>query len=74
MILDELFVPIRFAFSEETIAEWLYSSGVPLSSVQSLVHAQFGDIRLPVNRRTRWLYRLAPKNGLISLAVHTAVP
>jgi SAM-dependent methyltransferase len=72
MILDELFVPIRFAFSEETILEWLYTSGVPLASVQPLVHAQFGSLCLPVDARTRWLYRLAPKNKLITFAVRTA--
>lgn len=72
MMLDELFVPIRFAFSEPTILEWLHSSGVPLASVRPVRHAQFGNIRLPVNRRTRWLYRLAPKNGLVTLAVYTS--
>jgi SAM-dependent methyltransferase len=71
MILDELFVPIRHSFSEKTIAEWLHSSGIPLSSVQPVLHAQFANIRLPVDRRTRWLYRLAPKIGLITLAVYT---
>ena len=71
MILDELFVPIRFAFSEATIREWLASSGVALASVRAVEHAQFGSIDLPIDRRTAWLYRLAPKNGLITLAVHT---
>jgi SAM-dependent methyltransferase len=70
MILDELFVPIRFAFSEKTIFEWLHSLGVPLSSVRSVRHAQFGNLHLAVDRRTRWLYRLVPKNGLITLAVY----
>lgn len=72
MILDELFVPIRFAFSEDTIREWLTSSGVPLASVQPVEHAQFGSIDLPIDRRTAWVYRLAPKNGLITLAVRRA--
>jgi SAM-dependent methyltransferase len=71
MILDELFVPIRFAFTEETILDWLHGSRVPLASVRPVEHAQFGNIDLPIDRRTAWLYRLAPKNGLISLAVRT---
>jgi SAM-dependent methyltransferase len=72
MILDELFVPIRFAFSPQTILDWLHSSGVPLASVQPVRHAQFGDLDLPVDWRTKWIYRIAPKIGLITLAVHTA--
>ena len=68
-ILDELFVPIRFAFAEATIDEWLGSSGVPVASVQPLVHAQFGDIALPVDRRTAFLHRVLPRNGLIARAV-----
>jgi len=72
MILDELFVPIRFAFSEDTIREWLASSGIPLASVQPVEHAQFGSIDLPIDRRTAWVYRLVPKNGLITLAVRLA--
>jgi SAM-dependent methyltransferase len=72
MILDELFVPIRFAFTEETILEWLRSSDVPLESIRPVQHAQFGSIDLPIDRRTAWLYRLAPKNGLITLAVRTS--
>jgi SAM-dependent methyltransferase len=71
MILDELFVPIRFAFSEQTILEWLRSSGVPAASIQPVLHAQFANLQLPVNRRTRWLHRVVPKNGLITLAVRT---
>lgn len=71
MILDELFVPIRFAFTEETIRDWLASSGVLLDSVKPVEHAQFGQIDLPIDRRTAWVYRLAPKNGLITLAVRT---
>jgi SAM-dependent methyltransferase len=69
MILDELFVPIRFAFSEQTILEWLRSSGTSLASIQPVVHAQFGNLSLPVDRRTKLLHRLLPKNGLITLAV-----
>ena len=42
MILDELFVPIRFALKEETVLDWLRSSGVPLASIRPVVHAQFG--------------------------------
>lgn len=72
MVLDELFVPIRFAFTEATIREWLDTSGVPLASIRPVEHAQFGSIELSVDRRTAWLYRLAPKNGLITLAVRTA--
>ena len=68
-VLDELFVPIRFAFKEATIDEWLGSSGVPVASVQPLVHAQFGDIALPVDRRTAFLHRILPRNGLIARAV-----
>jgi hypothetical protein len=71
MLLDELFVPIRFAFSEQTILEWLRSSGVPTASIQPVLHAQFANLQLPVNRRTRWLHRVLPKNGLITLAVRT---
>jgi len=71
MILDELFVPIRFAFSEHTIREWLSASGVPLDAVRPVVHAQFGDLPLPVDRRTKWVYRFVPKNGLITYAVYT---
>jgi SAM-dependent methyltransferase len=71
MILDELFVPIRFAFKEETIREWLRSSGVPLASIAPVEHAQFGQIDLPIDKRTAWIYRMAPKNGLITLAVRT---
>lgn len=74
MILDELFVPIRFAFSEQTILEWLHSAGIPLNAVRPVVHAQFGNTQLPIDRRTRWLYRFAPKNGLITLAVYTGRP
>jgi SAM-dependent methyltransferase len=74
MILDELFVPIRFAFTEKTILDWLHSAGVGIASVRPVTHAQFGSVDLPVNRRTRWLYRIVPKNGLITLAVRTAEP
>lgn len=74
MILDELFVPIRFAFSEEVILDWLRASGIPVASIQSIVHAQFGNIRLPVDRRTEWLRRVLPRNGLIALAVSCGGP
>jgi SAM-dependent methyltransferase len=69
MILDELFVPIRYAFSPQTILDWLRSSKVPLASVHPVRHAQFGDLDLPIDRRTKWVYRMVPKNGLITLAV-----
>jgi SAM-dependent methyltransferase len=72
MILDELFVPIRFAFSEPTIRDWLQTSGVPIASIQPIRHAQFGDLDLPIDRRTKLVYRLTPKNGLITLAVRLA--
>src|SRR5262249_22991466 len=72
MLLDELFVPIRFAFSEETVPGWLPAAGVTPASIRSIRHAQFGNIQLPVNRRTRWLHRVLPKNGVIALAVQTA--
>lgn len=72
MILDELFVPIRFAFSPQTILDWLHSAGVPLTSVQPVRHAHLGDLDLPIDSRTKWIYRITPKNGLITLAVHTA--
>ncbi len=71
MILDELFVPIRFAFSERTISEWLQAEGVAPDAVQPVRHAQFGDLDLPIDRRTQLIYRLVPKNGLITLAVRT---
>jgi len=69
MILDELFVPIRFAFAEETILDWLRSSGTPLASIRPLTHAQFGKLQLPTDRRSQLLHRLLPKNGVITLAV-----
>lgn len=69
MIVDELFVPIRFAFSEATIREWLTTSGVPIESIVPVRHAQFGDIDLPIDRRTQLIYRFVPKNGLVTLAV-----
>jgi hypothetical protein len=69
MIIDELFVPIRFAFSEATIREWLNTSGVPIESIEPVRHAQFGDIDLPIDRRTQRIYRFVPKNGLVTLAV-----
>jgi SAM-dependent methyltransferase len=69
MILDELFVPIRFAFTEPTILGWLRSSGVPIASITPVTHAQFGDVDLPVNDRTKRLYRWVPKNGLLTYAV-----
>ncbi len=72
MLLDELFVPIRFAFTEETVRGWLNASGVPIASIQPIRHAQFGNIQLPVNRRTRLLHRVLPKNGVIALGVQTA--
>jgi hypothetical protein len=72
MILDELFVPIRFAFSEDTVRGWLARSGVPMASIRPFRHAQFGNLRLPVNRRTRFLHRVLPKNGVIALGVQTA--
>lgn len=68
-ILDELYVPIRFAFTEKTIDEWLQTSGKPLASIQPLVHAQFGNFALPVDRRTAFLHRVLPRNGLIARAV-----
>jgi len=71
MILDELFVPIRFAFSERTIRSWLEAEGVAPDAVQPVRHAQFGDLDLPIDRRTQLIYRLVPKNGLITLAVRT---
>ena len=70
MILDELLVPIRFAFTEERIRHWLDSSGIRLAVVRPIVHAQLGNVRLPVDGRTRWLLRAVPKTGLISLAVY----
>lgn len=72
MILDELFVPIRNASSENTVVEWLHSSGIRVASIRPIVHAQFGDVELPVDPRTAWLHRVLPKNGIISLAVRTA--
>jgi SAM-dependent methyltransferase len=72
MLLDELFVPIRNASTEKQVLEWLHSSGVALASVQPVLHAQFGNLRLPVDRRTAWLYRRLPKIGVISFAVRTA--
>jgi SAM-dependent methyltransferase len=72
MILDELFVPIRFAFSEDTVRGWLARSGVPIASIRPIRHAQFGNLQLPVNRRTRFLHRVLPKNGVIALGVQTA--
>jgi ubiquinone/menaquinone biosynthesis C-methylase UbiE len=72
MIMDEIFAPIRNAPSARTVLEWLESSGVPLASIRPIVHAQYGNIDLPVDRRTAWLYRILPKIGVISLAVHTA--
>ncbi len=72
MILDELFVPIRYAFSEDTIREWIRTSGVGVTSIHPVKHAQFGDVDLPIDKRTAFIYRLVPKNGLITLAVHTA--
>ncbi len=74
MILDELFVPIRFAFSEETIREWLHACGVADGSIRPVQHAQFANLALPVNRQTRWLRRIIPTNGLIALAVHLGAP
>jgi len=72
MILDELFVPIRNASSENTVVWWLHSSGIRVASIRPIVHAQFGDVELPVDPRTAWLHRVLPKNGIISLAVRTA--
>lgn len=72
MILDELFVPIRNASSENTVVGWLHSSGIRVASIRPIVHAQFGDVELPVDPRTAWLHRVLPKNGIISLAVRTA--
>jgi SAM-dependent methyltransferase len=72
MILDELFVPIRFAFPEETIRAWLQAEGIAAADMQPVRHAQFGDLDLPIDRRTQFIYRLVPKNGLITLAVRTA--
>ena len=70
MILDELLVPIRFAFTEDQLREWLRSSGIRIASVRPVVHAQFGNVRVPVDRRTRWLLRVVPKTGLVALAVY----
>ena len=72
MILDELFVPIRNASSEQTVLDWLHAPGVRFTSIQPVVHAQFGEIELPVDRRTAWLHRVLPKNGVVSLAVRIA--
>jgi ubiquinone/menaquinone biosynthesis C-methylase UbiE len=72
MILDELFAPIRNSPSAKTVLEWLDSSGVPLAATRPIVHAQYGSIHLPVDRRTAFLYRILPKIGVISLAVRTA--
>ncbi|MDX2169350.1 MAG: methyltransferase domain-containing protein [Deltaproteobacteria bacterium] len=69
MIVDELFVPIRFAFREATIRAWLAGSGAAIAAIQPVRHAQFGDIELPIDRRTQRIYRWVPKNGLITLAV-----
>jgi SAM-dependent methyltransferase len=63
MILDELFVPIRNASSEETVLDWLHMAGVRLASIQPIVHAQFGEIELPVDRRTAWLHRVLPRTA-----------
>jgi ubiquinone/menaquinone biosynthesis C-methylase UbiE len=74
MLLDELFAPIRNAPTEKTILEWLHTSGTPLASVRPVVHAQYGNIRLPVDRRTAWILHLLPKISLVSLAAVTAKP
>jgi len=71
-VLDELFVPIRNAPSEQTVLEWLHASGTRLTSIQPIVHAQYGNLELPVDRRTAWLHRVLPKIGVVSFAVHTA--
>ncbi len=68
MILDELFVPIRFALREADVLDWLRASGIPRDAIKPVVHAQFSGIPLPVDRRTAWLHRVLPKNGLITLA------
>jgi SAM-dependent methyltransferase len=68
MILDELFVPIRFALREADVLEWLQATGIPRAAIKPVVHAQFSGIPLPVDRRTAWLHRVLPKNGLITLA------
>jgi SAM-dependent methyltransferase len=70
MILDELFVPIRFAFTPETIDAWLRAEGIPARAIHPLVHAQFGGLTLPVDRKTAILHRVLPKNQLITLAVY----
>lgn len=72
MILDELFVPIRFAFSEKTVLGWLRASGTRVASITPITHGQFGDVDLPVNERTKRLYRWVPKNGLLTYAVRLA--
>jgi len=69
MMLDELFVPIRFAFAEATIRDWLAAEGIAPDAMRPVRHAQFGDLDLPIDRRTQFIYRLVPKNGLITLAV-----
>jgi len=72
IVLDELFVPIRNATPETTVLDWLRSSGIELASIQPIVHAQFGNIELPVDRRSQWLHRLLPKIAVVSFAVQRA--
>ena len=71
-ILDELLVPVRNATPEKTVLEWLYSAGIKIDTIQPIVHAQFGNLELPVDRRSQWLHRVLPKIALVSLAVQRA--
>ena len=65
-------MPIRNATPEATVLDWLRSSGIELVSIQPIVHAQFGNIELPVDRRSQWLHRLLPKIAVVSFAVQRA--
>ena len=47
---------------------------VRFTSIQPVVHAQFGEIELPVDRRTAWLHRVLPKNGVVSLRCGSRSP
>jgi SAM-dependent methyltransferase len=70
MILDELFVPIRYAFTQDTIESWLRAAGIPGDAIHQVTHAQFGGLRLPVDRRTAFLHRVLPKIGVIEVAAY----
>lgn len=72
IILDELYVPIRFTFSHKELENMINSTSKQLKKVNFLTHPKnICPIRkLRVNNITKIIYALAPRINLIEIAIY----